>query len=159
GRLLEAAALWFTTILIGLAVFGEGLSRFGLMTLPLTFLCTPPLVCAAVRFGQLEAAMLVAVLSGIAIWETLHGFGPFASATANEALLLLQVFMGTVSVMVISAGALVEERRRVEHEREDLLLRAQLARAEAEAANRAKDQVLGLLCRDTRNPLAEIIRP
>jgi signal transduction histidine kinase len=157
GRLLEAAALWFTTILIGLAVFGEGLSRFGLMTLPLTFLCTPPLVWAAVRFRQLEAAMLVAVLSGIAIWETLHGFGPFASATANEALLLLQAFMGTVSVMVISAGALVEERRRVEREREELLVRAQSARSDAEAANRAKDDFLGMLGHELRNPLAAII--
>jgi len=54
---LEAAALWLTTTFVGLAVFGEGLTRFGLMTLPLTFLCTPPLVWAAVRFRQLEAAM------------------------------------------------------------------------------------------------------
>jgi signal transduction histidine kinase len=157
GRLLEAAALWSTTILVGLAVFGEGLSRFGLMTLPLTFLCTPPLVWAAVRFRQREAAMLVAILSGIAIWETLRGFGPFASVTENEALLLLQVFMSTVSVMVISAGALVEERRRVEREREELLVRAEVARSAAEAANRGKDEFLAMLGHELRNPLAAII--
>ena len=157
GRLLEAAALWLTTTLVGLAVFGEGLAHLGFMTLPLTFLCTPPLVWAAVRFRQREAAMLVAVLSGIAVWETLHGFGPLANVPTNESLLLLQVFMATVSVMAISAGAVVEERRRIEHEREFLLIRAQAARAEAEAANRGKDEFLAMLGHELRNPLAAII--
>src|SRR3989441_865639 len=113
-RPLEAACLCLVTILVGLAVFGEGVVFFGLRTFLLTFFCTLPLLWAAFRFRQREAAVLIAVLSGIAIWAMLRGSGPFAGVTANESLLLLQSFMGTVSVRIVSAAALVEEGGRGE---------------------------------------------
>src|SRR5439155_671298 len=60
------------------------------------------------------ALAAVVVLSGIAIWGTLHGFGPFVRATHNESLLLLQAFMGVTSVMTLALAALVAERNQVE---------------------------------------------
>src|SRR2546430_6510636 len=49
--------------------------------------------------------------SGIAIWGTLAGFGPFVRSTANESLLLLQAFMGVTAVVTLVLAAVVRERR------------------------------------------------
>lgn len=153
GRRLEKAILFLSTILVGLAVFGQDAAR----AVPLAFLATPPLVWAAFRFPPREAVTLMAVLSGIAIGQTLRGAGPFATASPNESLLLLQAFLGTVFLMILPAAAGVEERRRAAQEREVLLAREQAARAEAERAGRAKDGFLTTVRHELHNPLAVII--
>jgi integral membrane sensor domain MASE1 len=51
---------------------------------PLEFLSVPLLLWAAFRFEQREAATAVVLLSGVAIWGTLQGYGPFARPTFNE---------------------------------------------------------------------------
>ncbi|MFY9527775.1 MAG: MASE1 domain-containing protein, partial [Candidatus Acidiferrales bacterium] len=81
---------------------------------PFEYLCIPFLVWAAFRFGQREAATATLVLSGIAIWGTWHGSGPFVRGTRNESLLLLQAFMGIVAVMAIALGAESADRQRAE---------------------------------------------
>jgi signal transduction histidine kinase/ActR/RegA family two-component response regulator len=50
-----------------------------------------------------------------------------------------------------------EDARRVHAERAELLQRERLARQEAEAANRAKDEFLAMLGHELRNPLAPIM--
>src|SRR5262249_7719254 len=50
----------------------------------------------------------------------------------------------------------ISERRRLESEREDLLRRAQSARAAAQMANQAKDEFLAMLSHELRNPVGVI---
>jgi len=56
----------------------------------------------------------------------------------------------------IGANTDISERKRAEVERERLLVVAEQARAEAEAASRGKDDFLSMLSHELRNPLAPI---
>lgn len=116
---LEATALVAALVVTGLLVFG-GLFPSTVKTYPLEILCIPVFLWAAFRFGQRESATALLLLAAIATWGTLQGFGPFARGRPNESLLLLQTFLGVVSLTTLVLAAVVDERRRVEAGLRDL---------------------------------------
>jgi diguanylate cyclase (GGDEF)-like protein len=113
AQLWEAVALLLSLVLLGFAVFG-GILQASINNYPLGFLIVPLIVWVAFRFGQRETATAMLIWAGMATWGTLHGFGPFARLRAHEALLVLQAFMGTLTVTGLVLAAVVSERQRVE---------------------------------------------
>jgi diguanylate cyclase (GGDEF)-like protein len=112
-RLAEMTALVAGLILVAETVFC-GLFVSGVKSYPLEYLCIPFLLWSALRFGQKEAAAVTVMLSAIATWGTLHGFGPFVAPDKNSSLLLLQAFMAIVAVMTMALAAMSAERRHME---------------------------------------------
>ena len=106
---IEAALLFVSLVVVGrLGLLEQGANY------PLVFVPIPWLVWAAFRFGPREAATAAVLTSAIAVWDTVHGVGPFVGETANESLLLLQAFVSVVTVTILTMAALVAERRDAE---------------------------------------------
>jgi diguanylate cyclase (GGDEF)-like protein len=114
-RFGEMLALTAGLLLVSEIVFC-GLIFRGPQNYPLEYLCVPFLIWAALRFGPREASLVIVLLSGIAVWGTLHGSGPFAIGTKNESLLLLQSFMAIIAVMTQALAAQAAEQRRMDQQ-------------------------------------------
>lgn len=68
------------------------------------------IIWAALRLGQRGATLTTLTISGIAIWGTVHGWGPFSLASKNDSLVLLQTFMAVVSLTALILAAATRER-------------------------------------------------
>ena len=85
----EVSALVLLLVVLSGLVFG-GWPAVSAGNFPIAFICRPVVIWAAFRFTQRETATGIFILSAIAVWGTLHDFGPFVSETENESLLALQ---------------------------------------------------------------------
>jgi signal transduction histidine kinase len=109
-RIVEGLALAAALFLTGQIAFGGWLPS-GQRNLPLEYLAVPTIVWACYRFGRTGASGAVLALGAIAVTGTLRGFGPFALRDQDTSLLLLQAFLGTLSLTaLILATALALKR-------------------------------------------------
>jgi signal transduction histidine kinase len=111
-RDVVAGIVVFLLILVLGTVVFSGQTAVGRDHWPIEFLLLPPLIWSAFRFGPRGAISASFVMSSVALWGTLEGWGPFVRNDPNESLLLLQAFMGTASMTALVLGLVVAERRR-----------------------------------------------
>jgi diguanylate cyclase (GGDEF)-like protein len=118
-RLLELFALAASVMATGALVFG-GFFPSEVQNYPLEFLCLPPLLWAAIRFGPRETTSAVLLLSGAAVVGTLVGFGPFVRPSRTESLFLVQAYAGVASITTLTLAAISSERFALEMRLRDL---------------------------------------
>ncbi len=113
AQIIELVFLFLGLFATGWAVFGKPFHS-QLKNYPLEYLCIPFLIWAAFRFGRRKAATALCTLSMIAVWGTLHGYGPFARESQNASLLLMQAFVGIMAVTTLALAAEVTEHKRAQ---------------------------------------------
>jgi signal transduction histidine kinase len=81
-------------------------------TRPLVYLVFPPLIYAALRFGQRGATLAAVIAATITIWNTTHFTGPFYKDGMPRSVLATQLFIGVATLSALGLAAVVAERER-----------------------------------------------
>jgi len=148
-EVFEVGTLLLLLVLLSGVVFG-GWLEISSKNYLITFVCGPVVIWMAFRFTQRETATGIFILSAIAVWGTLRGFGPFVQQTENESLVALQSWIAVLTITALALSAGMAERRRIEEE-------LQQQKSAVEAANRTKDHFLAMLSHELRTPLTPVI--
>lgn len=106
-RAIEAGVVLVSVFAVGLVVFC-GFPR-EIRGYPVEFLCVPVLLWAAFRLGRRAASVALLILTGLAVFGTLSGYGPFLQSTPTVELIMVLSFMGILSVMTLALAALAAE--------------------------------------------------
>jgi PAS domain S-box-containing protein len=117
-RILEALALLAGVVGMSLAVF-VGAFGFWREGYPLHYTIFPFVIAGALRFGHRGATTATFVASALAIWSTVHGFGPFATGGIGERLIMVQLFMAVVAITALLLSGAISERNAADRRRAD----------------------------------------
>ena len=149
AEVLEVTLLGLLLLALGELVFG-GWFPISAKNYPIAFICGPIVIWTAFRFTQRETATGIFILSALAIWGTLHNFGPFVMETENQSLLVMQSSTALLFITAMALAAAMAERRRAEAVIEE-------QKSAVVAANQAKDNFLAMLSHELRTPLTPVI--
>jgi signal transduction histidine kinase len=102
GRRVEAALLLGTVVVV--SELASGTSR------PIMYIVFPPLIWAALRFGQRGATLSVAIAVGFTVWNASQNIGPFFFESISHMVLNTQLFIGVAALTNLFLAAVVSER-------------------------------------------------
>lgn len=84
----------------------------GIFHQAMIYVIFPFVIWASLRFNQRGATTATFIVSGIAIWGTSQGWGPFSFESKNDSLVLLQTFLAVVALTALILAAASSERRK-----------------------------------------------
>ena len=113
NTIIEAVIVLLLLLMVTIYVFAN--QTLGQVTHEaMVYVIFPFVMYAALRFTQIGAVNSVALVSGIAIYGTAIQSGPLVRSTINESLILLQTFLGVVSLTALTLGATTSQRQAAE---------------------------------------------
>lgn len=114
SKLVEVVTFAACLVAMFFLVRMEGFTDTLIRALP--FLLIPFLLWMAFRFELLAAITGVLAISLLSIYFTMQGQGPFILSDSYNSMLLLQIFVGVISISTIVLSATVTERLKAERE-------------------------------------------
>jgi len=113
-RVLEWVAFFGAALLFVTAAVRRPPGSSAHVLVPTPFLVFPFLALAAWRFGPRGTAVTIALLGGVSLWNHVHGHGFFTGggAVQPESLVVVQAFIGVVSVTFLGLAVTIAERTR-----------------------------------------------
>ncbi len=154
-KLIEAMAV--AAFLLGLSymVFWRPFSF--LERFPYLYPVILPLAWAALRFGVRGKTLAMFVTSTMAIGALATNHIGLTSASIDEYLLYLQIFIATIAAMFLVFGSIIEERRRNALTLVGHVGNLEEALKKIRFEDEAKREFLALLAHELRNPLAPVM--
>ncbi len=79
----------------------------------LIYLFIPVLLWSIFRFGKFETSVFVFIISGLAIWYSMHHYVNNA-LRQNESILVIQSFIGVVAITFLVLSSVIYERKKMQ---------------------------------------------
>src|SRR5213075_522536 len=106
---VEVGVLLLLLTVLSAVVFG-GWLEISAKNYPIAFVCGPIVIWTAFRFTQRETATGIFILSVIAVWGTVRGFGPFVGQNENQSLLTVQSWTAVLAITAMALSTGMAER-------------------------------------------------